>query len=259
MRLAKVPELGVMHTTFNMDDPIIGKNKYLRQAISLAHDANHELQLFYNGQGMVAQGPIPPGLSGYDPAMKNPYTQYNVEKAKQLLAKAGYPGGKGLPPLDMPTLSDSTSRQQAELFEKEMNAIGVQLKVDPGSWPQFQDAVKNKKGQLWSWVWGADYPDAEDFLMLFYSKNVSPGANDANYRNPEIDKLYEKSLTLPDGPQRTAVYQQMVKILVEDAPWLFDIHRMIVAVVHPWMKNYKYTDAGHDGAKYYGIDPSLKK
>jgi ABC-type transport system substrate-binding protein len=140
-----------------------------------------------------------------------------------------------------------------------MTALGIQLKTESDSWPQFQEAVKNKKGQIWEWDWGADYPDAEDFLMLFYSKNVSPGANDANYRNPEFDKLYDKALTLPDSPPRTAIYKQMVKILVEDCPWIFDIHRMTIAVVHPWMKNYKYSDAGHDVYKYYGIDPSLKK
>ena len=79
--------------------------------------------------------------------------------------------------------------------------------------------LKNKQGQMWFLAWGADYPDAEDFLGLYYSKNVSPGSNDANYRNPEFDKLYEKSLTLPDGPGRTALYKQMSKIVTDDCVW----------------------------------------
>lgn len=259
IRLEKAPQLDAQHTTFNMDDPLIGKNKLLRQAISLAHDSTAEIKLFYNGLGIIAQGPIPPGLNGYDSAFKNPYREFNLQKAKELLAKAGFPDGKGLPVLEVNSMSSSTDRQMSEFFEKEMAAIGIKLKVSTGSWPQFQEAVKNKKGQLWSWDWGADYPDAEDFLMLFYSRNVSPGANDANYRNPEYDKLYEKALDLPDSPERTAIYKQMVQILAEDTPWIYDIHRLIYFVTQPWMKNYKYSDTGHDVAKYYGIDTSLKK
>jgi len=146
-----------------------------------------------------------------------------------------------------------------EYFQKSLAAIGIQLKVQTFSWPEFQQSLKNKKGQIWSFAWGADYPDAENFLQLFYSKNFSPGPNDSNYSNPEFDRLYEKSLTLNDSPERTALYQKMSAIVIEDTPWVFGVHRVIFGLSHPWLKNYKPHEFTHGMSKYYRIDTSLRK
>lgn len=259
IQLTKDPEADITHISFNMADPLVGKNKFLRQALSLAYDNQELIDLFYNGRAVSAQGPIPPGLAGYDPEFKNPYRQFNIAKAKDLLAKAGYPEGKGLPPLELATLSSSTERQFSEYAQKMFGAIGVKLKTNSYSWPEFQAAVKNRKGQLWSFAWGGDYPDAENFLQLFYSKNASPGPNDSNYTNPEFDRLYEKSLTLMDSPERTALYRQMVAILAEDCPWIFNVHRISFGLTQPWMRNYKRHGFEHNSAKYYRIDFTLRK
>lgn len=259
LKLGISPSADLTHLSFNMADPLMGKNKYLRQALSLAYDSNQLIELFYNGRAIPAQGPIPPTLAGYDPNFKNPYRQYNLEKAKELLAKAGYPGGKGLPALEYVNLSDSTSRQFAEYTQKAFGQIGVQLKVSAYSWPEFQSKIKAKQGQMWEFAWGGDYPDAENFLQLFYGKNVSPGPNDANYVNPAFDKLYEKSLTLTNEKERLAVYKQMVDMVVEDVPWIFVAHRISYSLTQPWTKNYKFNDFEHSFAKYLRIDPALKK
>jgi ABC-type transport system substrate-binding protein len=254
MTLTRHPWLELTYTSFNMDDPIFAHNKLLRQAISLADDQDRLDELFYHSQAVAAQGPIPPGLAGYDPNFKNPYRQFNLEKAKELLAKAGYPGGKGLPALEIVSQADTDNREMTEYFQKEMKALGIETKVNAGSWPQFDEAIKKKNGQIWALAWGADYPDAEDFLALYYSKNVSPGSNDANYRNPDYDKLYEKSLTLPDGPERTALYKQMANIVIEDCPRIWGAHRMKLVVAQPWMRNYKFSDISHDQFKFYGVE-----
>jgi len=259
IKLVKEPSLDITHTSFNMTDPVVGKNKFLRQAISMAINYPEQIELFYNGRALSAQGPIPPGLAGYDEKLKNPYKEFSVEKAKELLKKAGYPDGKGLAPLEYLSLADSTARQMTEYFQKSLAAIGIQLKVQTFSWPEFQQSLKNKKGQIWSFAWGADYPDAENFLQLFYSKNFSPGPNDSNYSNPEFDRLYEKSLTLNDSPERTALYQKMSAIVIEDTPWVFGVHRVIFGLSHPWLKNYKPHEFTHGMSKYYRIDTSLRK
>lgn len=253
LRLMTEPMLDITHISFNMADPLLGKNKYLRQALSLAYDDVKYIELFYNGRAISAQGPIPPGVLGYDPGMKNPYRQHNVAKAKELLAKAGYPNGKGLPPLEFLNLADSTSRQSAEYASKMFGQIGVHLKVVSSSWPEFQSKLKSKQGQLWGYAWSGDYPDAENFLQLFYSKNASPGPNDANYSNPEFDRLYEKSITLTNGAARTAIYKQMAAILVEDCPWIFNAHRLAYVLLQPWTKNYKIHAFEHSRAKYYRV------
>lgn len=259
IRLVKNPGLDVTHQTFNMSDPLLGKNKLLRQALSLAFDEPTFIDLFYNGRAIPAQGPIPPGVDGYDPNLKNPYRQFNVEKAKEYLEKAGFPKGKGLSSIEFATTSDTIGRQGAEYFQKMMSTIGVNIKVNSYSWPQFQEAIKNRRSQIWSLAWSADYPDAENFLQLFYGKNSSPGPNDANYSNSEFDRLYEKTLALPNGPDKTNIYKQMVSILIEDCPWIFGSHRIGYTLVQPWLKNYKPNDFDHTRYKYYRIDSSLKK
>ena len=253
------PQLDITHDSFNMADPLVGKNKLLRQAISTAVNPGPMISLFYNDRAIAAMGPIPPGMAGYDADLKNPYREFSIEKAKALLAKAGFPDGKGLPPLEYQTVSSSTSRQMNEYFAKQMSAIGVQIKFNTYSWPEFQQKVKNRQGQMWGFAWSADYPDAENFLQLFYSKNASPGPNDSNYSNPEYDKMYEASLKMTDSPERTELYKKMAKIVVEDTPWVFGVHRLAYSLRHPWLKNSKYTEFGANQSKYLRIDPSLKK
>jgi oligopeptide transport system substrate-binding protein len=259
LKLFKNPGLDVTHATFNMADPLLGKNKLLRQALSMAYDEDTFIELFYNGRAVSAQGPISPGIFGYDPKLKNPYRRFNLVKAKDLLAKAGFPGGKGLPELEYATLADSTGRQQAEYFQKMMSAIGVTLKINNYSWPQFMEVLKNKKAQIWEYAWIADYPDAENFLQLFYSKNATPGPNDSSYSNSEYDRLYEKILILPDGKEKAEIYAKMVAIVIEDCPWIFGAHRLSYVLVQPWLKNFKLNDFDYTRYKYYRIDAKLKK
>ncbi len=257
--LNKSPQLDITHFTFNMADPLVGKNKYLRQAMSIVYDERPFIELFYNGRAIPAQGPIPPGLAGYDSNLRNPYRLANVDKAKELIKKAGFPEGQGLAPIEYNTLSDSTSRQMTEYAQKAFGLIGVQLKVNTYSWPEFVAALKNKKGQLWSFAWAADYPDAENFLQLFYSKNASPGPNDANYHSAEFDRLYEKTLTMRDTPERTTIYRKMVSIVVEDCPWIFNSHRLTFTLTQSWLKNSKPHEFDVSKAKYYRVDDALKK
>jgi ABC-type transport system substrate-binding protein len=259
IRLIKSSGLDVTYATFNMSDPILGKNKYLRQALSLAYDEKTFIELFYNGRAIPAQGPVPPGFPSYDPDFKNPYRQFNLAKAKALLEKAGYPGGKGLPPIEYATTADTLGRQAAEYFQKIMGAIGVSVKVNNYSWPQLMETIRNRRAQMWEHAWLADYPDPENFFQLFYSKNVSPGPNDASYSNPEFDKLYEKSLTLPDGKERNEIYKKMRDIVVEDCPWIFKSHRLGYTVAQSWLKNYKPNDFDHTRYRYYRVDANLKK
>ncbi len=259
IRLVKSPSLDVTHDSFNMNDPILGKNKLLRQALSLAIDPAPIIELFYNGRAILAQSPIPPGLGGYDEKLINPYRQFNLAKAKEVLAKAGYPGGKGLPPIEYVTIADSFHRQMTEYLTKSFAAIGVQLKVNSYSWPEFQASVKNRRGQMWGYAWGADYPDAENFLQLFYGKNGSPGPNDSNYMNAEFDRLYEKTLVTRNMKEREGIYRKMAALVVEDCPWVFGVHRVAFVLNQPWLKNLKIHEFDHGRAKYYRIDVAAKQ
>lgn len=254
MTLDITPALDVTYVGFNMLDPILGKNKLVRQAISRAYDNKTYIQKFLNGRGLAAQSPIPPGIDGFEESFKNPNAQFDVAAAKALLAKAGYPDGKGLPEFTYEALSDSTARQGAEFFSQAMAAIGIKIKINSNTWPQFQEKIKGQKAQLFGIAWGADYPDAQNFFQLFYSKNKSPGPNDTSYNNPEFDKIYEQSLKLAAGEERTKLYRKLRDIVAEDTPWMFNAHRLGYRLKHGWVQNFKWTEVAYDYPKYIRID-----
>lgn len=252
------PSLDVTYIGINMTDSVLGKNKALRQAMSMAFDRETQIKKFANGRGIPAQGPIPPGIAGYDEAYKNPHTKFDVEAAKAKLAEAGFPGGRSKDGKQLEFTyeggSDSTARQQAEFFAQRMEAIGIKININANSWPQLQEKIKSKKAQLFGIAWGADYPDAQNFFQLFYSKNAPPGPNDSVFTNAEFDKLYERSLKLKDSTERTALYHQMRDIVANETPWIFISHRTGYRLTHGWLNNFKWTEVGYDYPKYWRVD-----
>ncbi len=242
------------YVSMNMKDPILGKNRDLRRAMSLAHDSQGVATKFQNGHAIPAHGPIPPDVPGYESNFVNPYQKLDLEEAKKLMAKAGYPGGKGLPELTFESISDSKNRQQAEYFQQNMAAIGIKVVINSNTWPQFQDKIKNMKAQIFGISWTADYPDGQDFLQLFYSKNISPGPNDSNFSNPEFDKLYEKSLLLPPGNERDQLYHKMRDIVAEEVPQILELHRQFYIIRQGWLDNFKFSYMILDFPKYMKVD-----
>ena len=196
LSITSTPE--IVYTGINMKDALLGKNKPLRHALALANDEKSFIDKFYNGAAILGESPVPPDLDSYDPSFKNPYQRHDLAKAKEALAQAGFPEGKGLPELTYDALADSKSRQQAEAFAQNVAAIGIKVRIIANTWPQFTDKIKHDQTQLFGIAWGADYPDAQGFYQLFYSKNVSPGPNDSGFTNTEFDKIYEQSLLLPN-------------------------------------------------------------
>jgi oligopeptide transport system substrate-binding protein len=251
--LAIAPNLDTTFKGLNMNDPFLGKHKEVRQAMNLATDRATLIQRFYNGRAVPAEGPIPPDVEGYEDRFKSPYS-FNITKAKELLAKAGFEGGKGIPELTLEIPGDSKNRQMGEFFAQEMAVIGIKVRINSSTWPQFQEKVKKGQAQIFGMAWGADYPDAQNFFQLYYSRNVSPGPNDSGYKSAEFDKLYEKSLALAPGKERNAVYSQLRKLIVEDSPWIFDSHRMGYFLFHGWLKNFKRTEMPMPNFKYLRVD-----
>lgn len=243
---------------FNMEHPLLGKNKHLRKAFAHALDKKLILEQFYNNRGLLAQGPIPPQLPGYNPDYKNPI-QYDLVKAKEELLKAGYPDGKGLPVFDFELSSNATwSRQMGELLKDLWGRVGIKIRLVANTWPQFDQKIKNKTATLFEMAWSADYPDSENFLQLFYSKNISPGSNNSNFIHREYDRLFEKALALPAGPQRDLLDHQMVEFINEEIPTVFMYHRTFTTPYHSWLKNYYEHPIVFDYFKYLKIDQKIK-
>ena len=251
------PGLDVTYTAFNFENKIF-HNKKLRQAMYAAFDNAKDNALFYNNTAFPAQSIIPQGVAGNIPTYKNPYKGLNLELAKKLLAEAGYPGGKGLPELKYDIPDSTTSRQGGEFFQKQMEQIGVKIKIVSSPWPEFQAKVKKKAVEIYGLAWMADYPDAENFLQLFYGPNKSPGANGSNYDDPGFNKAFEDAVSMQDSPARTAKYEKLNKFLAEEVVALFGLHRQSYALKHGWLKNIHNSDFSHDYVQYLNIDNAKK-
>ncbi len=249
----------VVYISFNMVDPVVGKNLYLRQALAMAYDTTTAMEKFYNNRAIMAHSMIAPGMDGYEPEFKNPFKEYNVEKAKELLKKAGYPDGKGLPPIEYSDSGTTTSRQMSEYLSQQFEKIGVKVNIVSNSWPQFQDRIRNKKAQMFGMAWLADYPDPQNMMQLFYGPNISPGPNSSNFQNKEFDALYEKALKLPPGPARSDLYKKMRDIFVAQLPWIPTVHRQGFTLSHGWIENYKKVDSMHGYFKYLRVNVDKKK
>lgn len=254
IKLLPVEEVMIWYIAFNMDRPILGKNKLLRQAFQLALDNQNFIDTFFGGLGMVAQSILPPGVFEYEESYKNPLVGPNLEKAKELMKKAGYPEGKGLPVFDFLITSDSNGRQMFEWKQSQFAKLGVRLNPMPYTWPEFLLNRDRGNGDMFSLAWSADYPDAESFLNLFWSKRIGQ-SNDSRFRNAEFDSLYEQFVSLPSGnAKRTALARRMRDIVSDEVPYIAQFHRATAALNQKWLFNYKYHEFDHGVSKYYRIE-----
>lgn len=259
-----VPLLDFIFYGFNMEDELLGgytdKNRYLRQAISLAIDWDERNNVVYNDTATLYDGMIPPGLDGHP---KDGHAQVNfrgpdLQKARELLAKAGYPNGEGLPTIDYYSSLEGPGKQMAELTQRQLKKIGVNINPRLDVFSTFIESINNKKASFFSFAWGSDYPDAENNLALFYGPNESPGSNHFNYKNAEFDALYEKIRAMPSSPERTKIYEQMRDIVTNDAPYIGSLARTRYYLGQPWLLNFKPAESFHNWAKYLAIDDAKR-
>lgn len=258
MRLFMLPMLDVTYFAFNHENPIF-KDVKVRRAMNLAYDRDEANRLFQENTAFISTGPVPPGLAGNRKDFKNPYTKLDIEQAKKLLAEAGYPEGKGFPEITIQTRNETVARQQIEFFAKCMEKIGIKVKVGMNTWPELVNKVTKKQHQMYTMGWGADYPDAENFLGLLYCPNQSPGSNGANYCNPEFDALFAKATIMQDSPERTALYEKLNEMAALDVPWVFSFNRTDIYLTQAWLKNFKVMEFNHNQFQYLNVDLEVKK
>lgn len=200
----------------------LSRSKLLRQALNYAIDRESIIRFVLKGKGIPATyGVLPPSMPGFSPSIKG--YQYNPEKARLLLAQAGFPNGKGLPVLTLQLGANERTASVAEAVQQQWKDIGVKLELRQVDFPQHLDMVRNSKLALWRTSWIGDYPDPENFLALFYSINQSPkGPNTTHIQRKDLDSLYQLALSPRiDIAKRYELYNQMERIILDDAPWIF--------------------------------------
>ena len=254
VRLISAPTLSVYYLGINMNDPLLGKNKKLRQALNCAFDSS-AWKRFLNDRVEPADGPLPPGVDG---RLETPFAYaFNIEKAKKLLEEAGFPGGidpKTGKRLVIPISigrPDQGAREEVELLQGFYDRVGIKLEPQLMTWPAYIQALNQGHVTLFMLGWVGDYPDAETFLQLFHSKNVSPGANHGNYCNPEFDKCYDEAMAAATPEARLAAWTRAQEIVREDCPWIFLHCPKSYSILWDHVGNFHLTDFPYGAERYY--------
>ncbi len=241
----------------------------LRRAMVLAYDVNAEIDIVRKGQAIVAQSPIGPGVVGYDADFRTLSQEYDPAKAKALLDMFGYmdrdgdgireqPDGKPLVIRFKYDAGSQEKRQLAELYVKSLAEVGLRMEAQA---VMFADLLKDKKVSNYMTAisaWIADYPDAQNFLQLLYGPNTGQ-SNEAEFKLPEYDRLYERSQALPDSPERNQLYREMNRLLLAYAPWRLGVHRIFNHLQYPWVKGYKKHPILYTNYKYLDIDVAAQQ
>jgi ABC-type transport system substrate-binding protein len=220
--LQTAPYLNTEYLGFLLQDKKDGKNnplliKEVRQAINYGFDREKMIRYMRNGIGYGGtSGFVPMGMASFNRTRVKGYP-YDPQKAAELLKKAGFPNGKGLPPI---SLSVSASYLDlTQYIQHELSKLGIEIKLDVQQAAQQRQMMRNYQLPFFRGSWIADYPDAENYLSLFYSKNFQPmGSNYTHYENPVFDQIFEKSQQVTDDKERNEYYTKMDSLLMEDAP-----------------------------------------
>ncbi|QBQ16904.1 ABC transporter substrate-binding protein [Acinetobacter haemolyticus] len=225
VQLSRIVDPSIDYHYWNMQNPVVGglsKEKIaLRRAMAMAFSADSYINILQKGDAQKLQALIPNGVVGYDPDYKSSIP-YSVKAANLLLDRYQYrvgangwrmqPDGKPLV-IDM-TISGSSlrSQQQAEFWKRILDSLKIQMTTKSLPFSEALKLEKQCKTMFKTSAWIADYPDADNFMQLFYGKNVHV-SNNSCVQIPEFDRLYEQTQKMSPSPERDALYRKMSRIL----------------------------------------------
>ena len=217
-------------------------NILVRQALTCAFDRNAYIDTVRGGSGAAAFSWVPPGIPGYNASLGKDWS-FNISKARQLLAEAGYSDVSKLPPLSLQYESSSSNNALAQFLQKQLkDNLGINLTLQPVDSATFQTMIESGNYTWTIYGWGADYPDPENFMTLFMTGN---GNNRAGYSSAEFDALANQALKELDNTKRLALWAQAQAIITRDCP--------VIPVYYPerimLVKTYLWglTPTGMDG------------
>ena len=231
---------GMLTTSDVFDD------KRVRQAFNYAIDRERIIKFVLKGQaaGPGIHGLVPPSMPGY-PIDKVKGYEFDVAKAKSLMADAGYPNGEGFPDITLQLNSGGGRNQEiAEAIQAMLSQnLGITVELQLVQWSQHLERIDKGEASFFRLGWIADYPDPENFLNLLWGRNAAQAGqispiNSTRYNNPEFDKLFEQALATPDDEERMELYAKAEQVAVNDAPMLWIFHDLDFRLVQPWVKGY---------------------
>jgi oligopeptide transport system substrate-binding protein len=248
-------ELGIYDLRYNVTKAPFDNVK-VRQALGYAIDRQGLVDKVLAGQGQPATSLIPPGMPGH---LDVPGPTYDVNKAKQMLADAGFPDGKGLPANIQASYNNLGNWAQVMQFvQANLQAVGVSIQLDPRESKTYFSEMRNDPSPMFRDGWSSDYPDPDDwYRILFLSSSAQ---NFGKYKNDQYDALVQQAATESDQTKRLDLYKQANDILANDAPETYWYWSKRFRLVKSYVKGLQTT--GQDGGlpgKFFIKDVTLAK
>ncbi len=231
----EAPRMDIWYIGFNVEEPPFDDPK-VRQAFAHAVDKDKLIEVVLLDAVVEADGILPPGIPGFNEDLQG--LEFDVEKAKQLLAESEYGGPEGLPDIEIASSGRGASVgpvSEAILYMWEEN-LGVNISTRQTEFATFLSDLRDGEYQMFELGWVADYPDPENFLKIqFHSGSDN---NYSRYANSEVDRLLEEADTEADEATRMSLYQQAEQIIVNEAPWIPLFHDKFSVLIKPYVEGY---------------------
>lgn len=239
----------------NMSTPFVDKR--VRQAINYAIDKKKLIEdSSLRSEATPAKGVFPPGLAAYNADLQG--YPYDPDKAKDLLAQAGYPGG--LPGEYLMDVRDTREQlERADIIISYCRKVGIMLRANPLSWRDLLERSYEGQSILSVRGWSSDNGDPDNFLYpLFHSKNWGRPGNTSFYKSQKVDEMLVRALAVRNPVERLAFYRDIEQQVVEDAPWIFLYHSMKYMATNPYVHGYRIRPMGAARLKDCWMEPGVK-
>ena len=216
---ARTPGNCSFYLGFNLKKPPFDNLK-VRQAFALALDKNDWVEVILKGAGTVSNSFVPPGRPGYEKDLNQ--GDFDATAAKKLLADAGFPEGKGLPPIKITYSSTARNKSRNEWIQNQIKTnLGIDAQLDPVDAKEYTKLTKKNETlpQIYVLGWCQDYPDPQDWLSLVFRSDVA--ITPQGWKNAQYDDLTKKADVEQDPTKRLALYKQAQQILITETPAVF--------------------------------------
>jgi oligopeptide transport system substrate-binding protein len=241
------------YVVFDVTQPPFDDVK-VRQAFTMAFDRQKYIDVVSSGVGILAKGPYPPALPGYNPDLQG--LPYDPEQARQLLSESKYGDPQGLPPIIFTDagIGNTAGASAAAMAQMWQQNLGVTITIENLEPDRYEDLVySGQHGQLFSSNWCADYPDPENFADVLFHTGAQQ--NIGNYSNPALDAVLDQARVEKDVTRRIQLYQQAEQMIVQDAPALFIMHDVSYELVRSDVKGFVWTPISIPLERYLRLQP----
>lgn len=246
--LIKVANNSVQYLGFNAQKAPFD-NKLVRQAIDYAIDIESIVEAVYRGTAMVAKGPVPPNTRFYNKAL--PASPYNVQKAKELLAQAGYPNGFKA------QLWSNDNKNRIDIgtiIQNQLKDVGIEVELRVLEWGTYLDGLMNGEHDMYLLAWGTETADPDTGIYSPFHSSQIGNNNFSCYNNPKVDQLLDAGRMTLDSEKRNDIYAEIQETVVDDLPWICIANSENVIGVSSKIENFK-----PNGFGYYNLSNIIIK